>query len=84
MTKFNRCDCFTYAGAAEVLGVAVWRLRYAVDSGYLPRPSVRFKRRAMFGPGQLEWMRAYFAHEGIDSDPKGCQLHRTLTIENLE
>jgi hypothetical protein len=60
MTNITKWDCYTYGGAAEVLGVPVWRLRYAVDSGYLPRPGVVFKRRAMFAPSQIEWMRAYF------------------------
>jgi hypothetical protein len=63
MTNVNKWECYTYSAAAEVLGVAVWKLRYAVDSGYLPRPGVVFKRRALFSPGQIEWMRAYFARE---------------------
>jgi hypothetical protein len=63
MIELTKFDCFTYAGAAEALGVAVWRLRYAVDSGYLPRPGVVFRRRALFAPSQIEWMRAYFARE---------------------
>lgn len=41
----------------------MWRLRYAVDSGYLPGPGVVFKRRALFAPGQIEGMRAYFSRE---------------------
>jgi hypothetical protein len=61
MTKIHRWECFTYTGVAKLLGVAVWRIRYAVKSGYLPRPGVRFKSRAMFGPGQIDSMRAYFA-----------------------
>lgn len=61
MTKFHKWECHTFASAAEALGVAVWRLRYAVTSGYLPRPGVRFKRRALFSPGQVAWMRTYFA-----------------------
>lgn len=64
MRELTKFDCFTYSQAAEALGVAVWRLRYAVDSGYLPRPGVVFKRRAMFAPSQIEWMRAYFDREG--------------------
>jgi hypothetical protein len=62
MRQFTKFDCFTYSQAAEALGVSVWRLRYAVDSGYLPRPGVVFRRRAMFSPGQIDWMRAYFNH----------------------
>lgn len=60
MTRIDKWECFTCAAAAEALGVAVWRVRYAVDSGCLPRPGVVFRRRALFSPGQLEWMRAYF------------------------
>lgn len=60
MTPFNKWECFTFAAAAEALGVAVWRVRYAVESGYLPRPGVVFRRRPLFCPGQVEWMRAYF------------------------
>lgn len=61
MTNVNKWDCYTYSGAADMLGVAVWRLRYAVDSGYLPGPGVVFKRRALFAPSQIAWMRAHFA-----------------------
>ena len=72
LTIVNVWECYTFAGAAEALGVAVWRLRYAVESGYLPRPTVRFKRRALFAPGQIEWMRAYFSHrdDGIARSPE--------------
>jgi hypothetical protein len=62
MTPICKWECFTFTAAAEALGVAVWRVRYAVDSGYLPRPGVVFRRRALFSPGQVEWMRAYFDH----------------------
>jgi hypothetical protein len=60
MTRFDKWECFTFGGAAEMLGVAVWRVRYAVESGYLPRPDVVFRRRALFSPGQVEQMRTYF------------------------
>ncbi len=64
MTQPSKWDCLTFTAAAEVLGVAVWRIRYAVDTGYLPRPGVVFRRRALFSPGQIEWMRAYFGRIG--------------------
>jgi hypothetical protein len=62
MTRINVWECYTYVSAAKVLGVPTHRLRYAVESGYLPKPGVRFKRRALFAPGQIEWMQAYFAN----------------------
>jgi hypothetical protein len=65
MTQITKWECFTFAAAAEALGVAVWRVRYAVGSGYLPRPGVVFRRRALFSPGQLEWMRAYFERDTV-------------------
>jgi hypothetical protein len=71
MRHFTKLDCFTYTQAAAALGVAVWRLRYAVDSDYLPRPGVRFKRRALFSQGQVEWMRVYFARVGQRANAPG-------------
>jgi hypothetical protein len=81
MTVFNKLMCHTYTSAAKSLGVSVWRLRYAVESGYLPRPIVRFKLRAMFAPGQIEWMRAYFAH--LDSGTNGDRLDTAEAAELL-
>jgi hypothetical protein len=63
MRELTKFDCFTYSQAAEAVGVPAWRLRYAVDSGYVPRPGVVFRRRAMYAPSQIEWLRAYFARE---------------------
>lgn len=46
-----------------MLGISVWRLRYAVECGYLPAPSVVLKRRALFSPEQVESMRRFFEME---------------------
>jgi len=53
----------TYRSAARTLGVSVWRIRYAVESGYLAAPSVVLKRRALFSPGQIERMKRFFERE---------------------
>jgi hypothetical protein len=50
----------TFSGAARALGVSLWRLRYAVDSGYLPSPGVVLKTRRLFSPAQVEEMREFF------------------------
>lgn len=63
MRKFDKWNCLTYLGAAQALGVSLWRVRYAVESGYLPPPSVVLKRRPLFSPEQLEGMRQFFAKE---------------------
>lgn len=63
MDKLNKWNCLTYRGAARTLGVSVWRIRYAIDSGYLPSPSVVLKRRALFSPQQVEAMRDFFEVE---------------------
>ncbi len=63
MDKINKWTCKTYVAAARELGVSVWRIRYAVDSGYLPVPSVVLKRRSLFSREQIEEMREYFEVE---------------------
>ena len=63
MEKHNKWNCQTYRGVARTLGVSVWRIRYAVESGYLSAPSVVLKRRALFSPGQVESMKAFFEVE---------------------
>jgi hypothetical protein len=60
MEKHNKWNCPTYLGASRLLGVSIWRLRYAIDSHYLPPPSVVLKRRALFSPDQVKEMRQYF------------------------
>jgi hypothetical protein len=73
MAKCEKWECATYKLAAETLGVSLWRLRYAVDSGYLPPPVVVPKRRPLFSPEQVEAMRSYFEREdearGRKADP---------------
>ena len=63
MDNINKWTCKTYEGAARILGVSMWRLRYAVESGYLSAPSVVLKRRALFSPEQVEAMRRFFKIE---------------------
>jgi len=63
MTEFNKWTCLTYRAAAEAAGVSLWRLRYAVESGYLPPPVVVLKRRPLFSPDQLAAIRRYFEQE---------------------
>lgn len=60
MENYDKWNCLTYRGAARLLGVSIWRLRYAIDSRYLPPPSVVLKRRALFSPDQVEAMRRFF------------------------
>jgi hypothetical protein len=63
LDNINKWTCTTYEGAARMLGVSMWRLRYAVESGYLSAPSVVLKRRALFSPDQVEAMRRFFKIE---------------------
>jgi hypothetical protein len=63
LEKLNKWNCLTYSGAARALGVSMWRVRYAVESGYLPAPSVFLKRRALFSPDQVDAMRGFFETE---------------------
>ena len=63
MEKLNKWTCKTYRGVARTLGVSVWRIRYAVESGYLPAPSVVLKLRSLFSPEQVEEIRGYFEVE---------------------
>jgi hypothetical protein len=63
MENINKWTCMTYLGAARELGVSIWRLRYAIESRYLPPPSVVLKRRALFSPDQVSAMRQYFEEE---------------------
>jgi hypothetical protein len=63
LDNINKWTCTTYEGAARTLGVSVWRIRYAVESGYIPVPSVVLKRRALFSPEQIETMSEFFEVE---------------------
>jgi hypothetical protein len=63
LENINKFSYKTYRGAAQTLGVSVWRIRYAVESGYLPAPSVILKRRPLFSSEQVESMRGYFELE---------------------
>jgi hypothetical protein len=63
--NINKFTCMTYEGAARILNVSVWRLRYAVDSGYLEAPSVLLKRRALFSPEQVKEMNEFFEREDM-------------------
>ena len=63
MEELNKWTCLTYLGAARALGVSVWRVRYAVATGYLSSPSVVLKRRRLFSPAQVENMRSFFEKE---------------------
>lgn len=60
MEKLDKWNCSTYRGAARILGVTIWRLRYAIESRYLPPPGVVLRRRALFSPDQVEAMRCFF------------------------
>jgi hypothetical protein len=63
LDNINKWTCTTYEGAARTLGVSMWRIRYAVESGYIPAPSVVLKRRALFSPEQIESMSEFFEVE---------------------
>ncbi len=52
--------------AARKLGVSMWRIRYAVECGYLSAPSVVLKRRALFSPEQIEDMKAFFEMAAVE------------------
>ena len=84
MTNLKKWDCYTYSKAAEVLGVSVSKLRYAVDAGYLPLPEVVLKRRALFAPSQIEVMREYFAREETVGANERRKRLRELTEDVLE
>lgn len=81
MEKVNKWNCITYLGAARELGISIWRLRYAVDCGYLDKPSVVLKRRALFSQGQLEQMRQYFEQEE-QHRRKLTDLRRTAAVKD--
>jgi hypothetical protein len=63
MEELNKWNCPTYLGAARALGVSVWRVRYAVASGYIPAPETVLKNRLLFSPEQVEAMRRFFVKE---------------------
>jgi hypothetical protein len=63
LEELNKWTCLTYLGVARALGVSVWRVRYAVASGYLSPPSVVLKKRRLFSPAQVDDMRAFFEKE---------------------
>jgi hypothetical protein len=63
MENLNKWNCLTYLGVARELRVTIWRLRYAVESRYLPPPSVVLKRRPLFSPDQVAEMKRYFEKE---------------------
>lgn len=63
MENLNKFNCLTFLGAARTLGVSLWRIRYAVDSGYLPPPSAVLKKRLLFSPEQIAMMKRFFDME---------------------
>ena len=63
MEKLNKFNCLTHLGAARALGISLWRIRYAIESGYLPAPTVALKKRLLFSPDQLDGMKRYFEME---------------------
>jgi hypothetical protein len=63
MEQLNKWTCLTFLGAARVLGVTIWRLRYAVECGYLPPPTVVLRKRLLFSPDQVDGMRRFFEIE---------------------
>jgi hypothetical protein len=63
LDNLNKFTCMTYEGAARLLCVSVWKIRYAVESRYLSGPSVVLKRRALFSPDQVEAMKQFFEME---------------------
>jgi hypothetical protein len=65
MEEINKFTCLTYLGAARSLGISVWRIRYGVESGYLPSPQVVLKRRWLFSPSQVEAIRLHFEREAL-------------------
>ncbi len=65
MEIIDKWTCKTYRGAALKLGVTIWRIRYAVECGYVPAPSVVLKRRALFSPEQMQAMTRYFEMEAM-------------------
>ncbi len=63
MEELNKWNCLNFSSAARALGVSVWRVRYAVASGYVPPPSVVLRKRLLFSPGQVVEMKSYFEME---------------------
>lgn len=72
--ELNKWTCLTYQAAARALGVSIWRIRYAVESGYLSAPSVVLKQRAFFSPGQVKEMKAFFEMEEAAKKRAGSNL----------
>ena len=65
MEEISKFSCLTYIGVARSLGISLWRLRYSVESGYLPEPEVVIKRRPLFSPSQIERIRLHFEREDL-------------------
>lgn len=63
MEELNKFNCLTFLGVARALQVSIWRIRYAVESGYLSAPSVVLKKRLLFSPDQVDGMRQFFEME---------------------
>ena len=63
MEELNKWTCLTFLGSARALGVSVWRIRYAVECGYIPAPETVLKKRFLFSPGQVKAMKSFFEKE---------------------
>jgi hypothetical protein len=74
--KLNKWNCLPYLSAARRLGVTVWRIRYAVECGYLPAPSVVLKKRLLFSPEQVRGMQKFFERESAERKPGISPLDR--------
>ena len=64
----------TFLGSARALRVSVWRIRYAVECGYIPAPETVLKKRLLFSPTQVNAMTEDTARRSR-SPPELTALH---------
>lgn len=62
---------------AALIGVRKHRIEYALTSGYLPEPKLRFVGKRVFDPSEVRVIASYFGQQG-EKQNEPCQ-HAAIT-----
>lgn len=65
----------TITQVANEIGVRFWRIRHALDCGYVEKPTM-FSGRFIFTDEDVENLRTYFSRKEESNDPKSNRAIR--------
>ena len=61
-------NMYSLGEVAQKLGVAPFRITYAISTGHVPDASARFAGRRAFSEGDLDRLRSHFEVESSDDE----------------